>query len=57
MCPASAKVVKVLAVRHVKQGTETVGFRADSTLHFCQYVCMYLPLDLISLLDMRKPPL
>ena len=48
MCPASAKVVKVLAVRHVKQGTETAGFRADSTLHFCQYVCMYMPLDLIN---------
>jgi len=44
-----AKVVDVLAVRHVKQGTETARFRTDSTSHSCQYVCMYKPLDLISI--------
>ena len=40
MCPASAKVVDVLAVRLVKQGTETTGFRTGSSLHLCQYVYM-----------------
>ena len=33
MCPASAKAVNVLAVRHVKQGTEAAGFRAGSILY------------------------
>ena len=33
MCPASAKAVKVLAVRYVKQGTEAAGFRAGSILY------------------------
>ena len=46
--PRRAKVVDVLAVRYVKQGTETARFRTDSTSHSCQYVCMYKPLDLIS---------
>ena len=40
MCPASAKVVDVLAVRLVKQGTETTGFRTGSSLHLCQNVYM-----------------
>ena len=40
MCPASAKVVDVLAVRLVKQGTETTGFRTGSSLHLCQHVYM-----------------
>ena len=44
--PRLAKVVDVLAVRYVKQGTETARFRTDSTSHSCQYVCMYKPLDL-----------
>ena len=46
--PRRAKVVDVLAVRYVKQGTETARFRTDSTSHSFQYVCMYKPLDLIS---------
>ena len=33
MCPLSAKTVKVLAVRCVKQGTEAAGFRAGSILY------------------------
>ena len=34
MCPASAKAVNVLAVRYVKQGTETAnGFRAGSIIY------------------------
>ena len=33
MCPASAKAVNVLAVRHVKQGTEAAGFRPGSILY------------------------
>ena len=37
--PRRAKVVDVLAVRQVKQGTET-RFRTGSTLHPCQYVHM-----------------
>ena len=32
--PRLAKVVNILAIRQVKQGTETTGF----TLHSCQYV-------------------
>ena len=36
--PRRAKVVNVLAVRQVKQGTETTRFRTDSTPHPCQYV-------------------
>ena len=32
------KVVNVLAIRQVKQGTETTGFRIGFTLHSCQYV-------------------
>ena len=46
--PRRDKVVNILAVRYVKQGTETARFRTDSTSHSCQYVCMYKPLDLIS---------
>jgi len=38
--PRRAKVVNVLAVRQVKQGTETTRFRTDSTPHPCQYVHM-----------------
>ena len=38
--PRRAKVVDVLAVRQVKQGTETTRFRTGSTLHPCQYVHM-----------------
>ena len=34
--PRLTKVVEVLAVRLVKQGTEATGFRAGSTLHSCQ---------------------
>ena len=30
--------VNVLAIRQVKQGTETTGFRIGFTLHSCQYV-------------------
>ena len=36
--PRLAKVVNVLAIRKVKQGTETARFRIGSTLHSCQYV-------------------
>ena len=41
MCPASAKVVDVLAVRLVKQGTETTGFRTGSSLHLVvnMFIC------------------
>ena len=46
--PRRDKVVNVLAVRYVKQRTETARFRTDSTSHSCQYVCMYKLLDLIS---------
>ena len=46
--PRRDKVVNILAVRYVKQGTETARFRTDSTSHSFQYVCMYKPLDLIS---------
>ena len=38
--PRRAKVVDVLAVRQVKQGTEATRFRTGSTLHPCQYVHM-----------------
>ena len=38
--PCRAKVVDVLAVRLVKQGTETTRFRTGSPLHLCQYVYM-----------------
>ena len=38
--PRRAKVVNVLAVRQVKQGTETTRFRTGSTPHPCQYVHM-----------------
>ena len=38
--PRLAKVVNVLAIRQVKQGTETTGFRIGFTLHSCQYVCI-----------------
>ena len=33
-----AKVVNVLAIWQVKQGTETTRFRIGFTLHSCQYV-------------------
>ena len=38
--PRLAKVVNVLAIRQVKQGTETTstGFRIGFALHSCQYV-------------------
>ena len=36
--PRLAKVVNVLAIQQVKQGTETTGFRIGFTLHSCQYV-------------------
>ena len=36
--PRRAKVAHVLAVRQVKQGTETTRFRTGSTLHPSQYV-------------------
>ena len=36
--PRLAGVVGVLAVRQVKQGTETTGFRIGFTLHSCQCV-------------------
>ena len=35
--PRLAKVVNVLAIRQVKQGPETTGFRIGFTLHSCQY--------------------
>ena len=34
--PRLAKVINVLAVRQVKQGTETTKFRIRLTLHSCQ---------------------
>ena len=37
-CIRLAKVVNVLAIRQVKQGTETTGFRIGFALHSCQYV-------------------
>ena len=39
--PRRAKVVNVLAVRQVKQGTETTRFRTGLTLHPCQFVQLY----------------
>ena len=36
--PRLAKVVNVLAVRRVKQGTETTGFRMGFALRSCQCV-------------------
>ena len=36
--PRLAEVVSVLAVRWVKQGTETAGFRMGFALHSCRYV-------------------
>ena len=38
--PRRAKVVNVLAVRYVKQGTEATRFCTGPTLHSCQYVQM-----------------
>ena len=40
MCyvPRLAKVVNVLDIRQVKQGTVTTGFREGFTLDSCQYV-------------------
>ena len=35
--PRLARVVNVLAIRKVKQGTETTGFRIGFTLYSCQY--------------------
>ena len=40
MCPASAKAVNVLAVRHVKKGTESIGFRPGSI--FYTHVFMFV---------------
>ena len=36
--PRLAILVNVLAIRQVKQGTETTRFRIGFTLHSCQYV-------------------
>ena len=36
--PRLAKVVDVLAIRQVKQGTETTGFHIGFALHSWQYV-------------------
>ena len=36
--PRLAKVVNVLAIRQVKQGTKLLGSRIGFTLHSCQYV-------------------
>ena len=36
--PRLARVVNVLAIRQVKQVTETTGFRIGFTLHSCQCV-------------------
>ena len=36
--PCLTKVVNVLTIRQVKQGTETTGFRIGLTLHSSQYV-------------------
>ena len=36
--PRLAKVVNVLDIRQVKQGTETTGLCIGFTLHSCQYV-------------------
>ena len=36
--PRLAKVVNVLAIRQVKQGTEYTVFRIGFALHSCQYV-------------------
>ena len=36
--PRLAKVVNVLAIRQVRQGTETTGFRVGFSLRSCQYV-------------------
>ena len=44
--PRLAKVVNVLSIRQVKQGTETTGFRIGFTLRLCTRVNM-LALDLI----------
>ena len=54
MCPASAKVVDVLAVRLVKQGTETTGFRTGSSLHLCQHVYMQASMIISSNMYVRK---
>ena len=35
--PRMAKVVNVLAILQLKQGTETTGLRIGFTLHSCQY--------------------
>ena len=35
--PRLAKVVNVLAIRQVKQGTKLLRFRIGFTLHSCQY--------------------
>ena len=42
-CASPANVVNVLAIRQVKQGTETTRFRTGFTLHSCHM----LALDLI----------
>ena len=36
--PRLAKVVNVLAIRQVKQGTETTRFRIGFTLHSCHMI-------------------
>ena len=46
--PRRAKVVDVLAVRLVKQGTETTRFRTGSPLHLCQYVYMQASMIILS---------
>ena len=51
--PRRAKVVDVLAVRLVKQGTETTRFRTGSPLHLCQYV--YMQASMIIYYIRREP--
>ena len=51
--PRRAKVVDVLAVRLVKQGTETTRFRTGSPLHLCQYVYMQAPMIMTAPFDCK----
>ena len=51
--PRRAKVVDVLAVRLVKQGTETTRFRTGSPLHLCQYVYMQASMIIYHGLDLK----
>ena len=49
--PRLAKVVNVLAIRQVKQGTETTGFRIGFTLHSRQYVSSLFNIVLFSVIE------